>query len=137
VPRVPDGEERKLTKAEVDAEPELELELELERGLAGAGVTPSPPPEAEPGIRSGGSGESNAAARPASPVAVRARAQMSSWSAEAALAKPWSVRNAMTSSSPGVAMRPIAGTGARVACSLKSAACGVRYAVASPLDFFF
>jgi hypothetical protein len=49
VPRVPDGEELMLTKADEDAEPELE------RGLAGAGVPPSPPPEAEPGIRSGGS----------------------------------------------------------------------------------
>jgi hypothetical protein len=91
-----------LTKADEDAEPELE------RGLAGAGVPPSPPPEAEPGIRSGGSWGSNALARPASPAAVRART--SSRSAEAAPAKPWSVRNAMTSSSPGVAMRPVAWT---------------------------
>jgi hypothetical protein len=104
VPRVPDGEERMLTKADEDAE------RELERGLPGAGVPPaSPPPEAaEPGIRSGGSWGSNALARPASPAAVRSRT--SSRSAEAAPAKPWSVRNAMTSSSPGAAMRPVAGT---------------------------
>lgn len=90
-----------LTKAEEDAEPELE------RGLASAGVPPSPPPDAEPGIRSGGSWGSSGAGRPVSPAAVRART--SSRSAEAAPAKPWSVRNAMTSSSPGAAMRPGAG----------------------------
>ena len=93
-----------LTKADEDAEPELEP------GLSGAGVlapAPAPPPppeaEAEPGIRSGGSWGSNAASRAPSPAAVRSRT--SSRSADAAPAKPWSVRNAMTWSSPGAAMR--------------------------------
>jgi len=94
-----------LTKADEDAEPELEL------GLAGAGVLappaqappPQPEAEAEPGIRSGGSWGSNAASRAPSPAAVRSRT--SSRSADAAPAKPWSVRNAMTWSSPGAAMR--------------------------------
>lgn len=91
--------ERMLTKADEDAEPELEP------GLAGAGVLAPPPTEAdaEPGIRSGGSWGSNAAPRASSPAAERART--SSRSADAAPAKPWSVRNAMTWSSPGAAMR--------------------------------
>jgi hypothetical protein len=93
---VPEGVERMLTKADEDAEPELEP------GLAGAGV-PAPPAEAEPGIRSGGSRGSNAAPGASSPAAVRSRT--SSRSADAAPAKPWSVRNAMTWSSPGAAMR--------------------------------
>jgi hypothetical protein len=95
VPWVPEGVERMLTKADEDAEPELEP------GLAGAGV-PAPAPAAEAGIRSGGRWGSNAAAWLPSPAAVRART--SSRSAEAAPAKPWSVRNAITWSSPGAAM---------------------------------
>jgi len=87
-----------LTKADEDAEPELES------GLAGAGVpAPAPAPTAEAGIRSGGRWGSNAAAWLSSPAAVRART--SSRSAEAVPAKPWSVRNAMTWSSPCAAMR--------------------------------
>lgn len=100
MPRVPEGVERMLTKADDDAEPELEP------GLAGSGVpapAPAPAPAAEAGIRSGGRWGSNAAPWLSSPAAVRART--SSRSAEAAPAKPWSVRNAMIWSSPGAAMR--------------------------------
>ena len=85
-----------LTKAEEDAE------SELEPGLARAGA-PSRTPEAEAGNRRGGSRGPNAAEEQDSPAAVRP--STSSRRAEAVLAKPCSVRNAMTSSRPGAAMR--------------------------------
>ena len=90
-----------LTKAEEDADPELEP------GLAGAGA-PAKTPEAEAGIRRSGSRGSNAVEEPDSPSAERP--STSSRRAEAVLAKPCSVRNAMTSSRPGAAM---CGGGAR------------------------
>lgn len=95
---VPEGEELMLTKAEEDAE------LELEPGLAGASsATPPPaPPEAEAGNRRGGSWGPNVAVESDSPSALRS--STSSRSADAVLAKPCSVRNAMTSSKPGAAM---------------------------------
>jgi hypothetical protein len=90
-----------LTKAEDDAE------SELEPGLAGGAAGAPPPPDVDAGNRRGGSWGSNAASEsePASPAADAARARTSSRSAEAAPANPWSVRNAMTSSRPGAAMR--------------------------------
>jgi hypothetical protein len=85
-----------LTKAEEEAD------SELEPGLAGA-VVPAPTAEAEAGIRRGGSRGSSAAGESDAPSAVRP--STSSRRAEAVLAKPCSVRNAMTSSRPGAAMR--------------------------------